>query len=381
MDQKKVGRFLKELRKEKGITQEQLAEKLNVSGRSVSRWETGSNMPDISLLVEIADYYDVDVRELIDGERKSEMMNEETREVADKMATYAGREKNNLLRFVQICGIAGIVLSILALVLQTITYEPDLRRSGAIFATFAVFVMTCVITLYVTGILQKISEHKKLVKTIKIVTIVILGIGVHYFIITVLVIGMAMASVLGAKIKVTNDIADYNTYIHNGKGAASEYQMGSYEEFGVFPEHIPEGANVEEFQLMYYNPWDPQYITYMTLDYEEGYDEEIARLQSIGVDEYIGFYTVTGEPDGYDLVAIDSDQYYGFVYAMIPEGSDLQNGDAGEGTGNTRITYVGIMFCNYALDVDVHQYLPDKYILPGFDATDNNPYRKKLMGE
>ena len=70
MDQKKVGQFLKELRKEKGITQEELAEKLGVSGRTVSRWETGTNMPDISLLVEIADFYEVDVRELIEGERK-----------------------------------------------------------------------------------------------------------------------------------------------------------------------------------------------------------------------------------------------------------------------------------------------------------------------
>ena len=59
MDQKKIGRFLKELRKEKVITQEQLAEKIKVSGRTVSRWETGSNMPDISLLAELADFYDV----------------------------------------------------------------------------------------------------------------------------------------------------------------------------------------------------------------------------------------------------------------------------------------------------------------------------------
>ena len=51
MDQIKVGAFLKDLRKEKGITQEQLAEKLGVSGRTISRWETGKNMPDISLLV------------------------------------------------------------------------------------------------------------------------------------------------------------------------------------------------------------------------------------------------------------------------------------------------------------------------------------------
>ena len=52
MNQKKIGSFLKELRKEKGITQEEFAENLNVSGRTVSRWETGVNMPDISLLVD-----------------------------------------------------------------------------------------------------------------------------------------------------------------------------------------------------------------------------------------------------------------------------------------------------------------------------------------
>ena len=50
MDQIKIGIFLKELRKEKKLTQEQLAEKLNVSGRTVSRWETGSNMPDIGMM-------------------------------------------------------------------------------------------------------------------------------------------------------------------------------------------------------------------------------------------------------------------------------------------------------------------------------------------
>ena len=54
VDQVKIGNFLKKLRKEKGITQEQLAEILNVSGRTVSRWETGNNMPDISILVDLS---------------------------------------------------------------------------------------------------------------------------------------------------------------------------------------------------------------------------------------------------------------------------------------------------------------------------------------
>ena len=80
MDQIKIGSFLKELRKEKNLTQENLAEKLNVSNRTISRWETGSNMPDIGMLVEIAEFYDVSIPEIINGERKSENMNQETKE-------------------------------------------------------------------------------------------------------------------------------------------------------------------------------------------------------------------------------------------------------------------------------------------------------------
>ncbi len=92
MDQKKIGLFLKELRKEKNITQEELAEKLNVSNRTISRWETGNNMPDISLLVELSELYHVSIPEIIDGERKSENMNQETRDTAVKMAEYSKNE-------------------------------------------------------------------------------------------------------------------------------------------------------------------------------------------------------------------------------------------------------------------------------------------------
>ena len=76
MDTKKIGAFLKQCRKEKNLTQEQLAEKFEVSARTVSRWETGINMPDLSILVQLAEYYDVELRELLDGER-SQTMNKE----------------------------------------------------------------------------------------------------------------------------------------------------------------------------------------------------------------------------------------------------------------------------------------------------------------
>ncbi len=54
MDQKKIGAFLKKLRAEKQLTQEQLAEILGVTNRSISRWENGVNMPDFDLVIEIA---------------------------------------------------------------------------------------------------------------------------------------------------------------------------------------------------------------------------------------------------------------------------------------------------------------------------------------
>ena len=108
MNQQKIGSFLKKLRNEKGITQENLAEQFGVSSRTVSRWENGNNMPDISILVEVAEFYDVDIREIIDGERKSENMTQETKEVLAKTAEYTSLEKEKFLKSLK--GIVAIGL-------------------------------------------------------------------------------------------------------------------------------------------------------------------------------------------------------------------------------------------------------------------------------
>ncbi len=97
-DQQKTGAFLKALRKEKNLTQEQLAERFSVTGRTVSRWETGVNLPDLPLLVELADYYNVDIRELIDGERKSEKMEPETKETLLKVSDYTEADKKQSVK-------------------------------------------------------------------------------------------------------------------------------------------------------------------------------------------------------------------------------------------------------------------------------------------
>ncbi len=109
MDQRKVGRFLKELRKEKSVTQEQLAEILGVSNRSISRWENGATMPDFDLLFLIAEYFEVEIGEILNGERKEIDMDIQTEETLRKVTDYHNTEKEFFSK--KICGvfIAGIV--------------------------------------------------------------------------------------------------------------------------------------------------------------------------------------------------------------------------------------------------------------------------------
>lgn len=109
MNQQKLGEFLKYLRKEKGLTQEQIAGRFYVSSRTVSRWETGSNMPDMDMLVALADFYNVDIGEILDGERKSEEMNKEQKENLAKIADYCNRREKMLLRKMIAIIMIGIV--------------------------------------------------------------------------------------------------------------------------------------------------------------------------------------------------------------------------------------------------------------------------------
>ena len=158
MDQKKIGSFLRELRKEQGITQEQFAEKLGVSARTISRWETGNNMPDISLLSEIADYYGVGIPEIIAGERKSDEMNEEVKEVADAMSDYAGEEKAKLVKSIRNLSIIGLIALIIYMVLgETGAYERNtLFRYAYGYSEALIYVTVVMFPLYTTGLLSRL---------------------------------------------------------------------------------------------------------------------------------------------------------------------------------------------------------------------------------
>ena len=109
MNQEKIGRFLKQLRMEKQLTQEKLSETLGVSRRTVSRWETGNNLPDLSILVELAEFYDVDLKEIFAGERNQNMMNEEEKDTLKQAAVYAEQRKKKIIRRMHILFIVGCI--------------------------------------------------------------------------------------------------------------------------------------------------------------------------------------------------------------------------------------------------------------------------------
>lgn len=113
MDQQKIGRFLRELRNEQGLTQAQVAERLNVSNRSVSRWENGTTMPDFDLLMQLSDCYSIEVGELLDGERKNGGSQRDSKETLIKAVDYQNTEKityTKKLFYVFLVGILAMAL-------------------------------------------------------------------------------------------------------------------------------------------------------------------------------------------------------------------------------------------------------------------------------
>lgn len=161
MNQNKVGNFIKELRKERELTQEQMAEIFNVSRRTVSRWETGSNLPDLDILIEMSDYYEVDLRELLDGERKKEKMNEEMKETVMKVAEYSNEEKRKMARMTLVYFVLGIVSLVINEGMRFFDL-PEVFWVGFIEGATTGMTLVSMIfgILYVTGAMMKIREFK-----------------------------------------------------------------------------------------------------------------------------------------------------------------------------------------------------------------------------
>ena len=179
--------------------------------------------------------------------------------------------------------------------------------------------------------------------------------------------GIALVFRLDAKIEVYDDLSQYESYLagadRDGKGKWNKWGMDE----SIWPRKITETMNVRDFKMVYYNPWDAQYLGYLVVDYSpEEYAEEADRLRNYPSTEYKGYYGVEEEKT-HELLAVNADPYNGFVYALTD--------------GKSRIIYAEEIFCNYFMDLDYLKYIPEDYLLDGFDARTDNPYRKKMMHE
>lgn len=161
MDQKKMGLFIKDMRKEKGFTQEQLAETLGVSNRSISRWENGANMPDFDIVIHLAKFFNVSIEELLDGEKKEDIVNKEKEEAMLKVSDYENEGKVNMSKRVRLIFVAGLV----ALIINLIIEIQGLRGNSTYNAIYD-FINGFALSVMFTGILYT-TKHMKRMRAFK----------------------------------------------------------------------------------------------------------------------------------------------------------------------------------------------------------------------
>lgn len=115
MERKTIGAFLSALRKANGMTQQEVADKLNVSNKTVSKWERDEGYPEIMILPAIAELYSVSVDEILRGERITNTSHEDKKDTkSDERIKYL-IEKSKV-KFNN-CSIISLILGVVALVL------------------------------------------------------------------------------------------------------------------------------------------------------------------------------------------------------------------------------------------------------------------------
>ena len=138
MDQVKIGKFISQMRKEKGLTQKQLGEELLISDKTVSKWETGKGMPEVSLMLPLCEKLGINVNELLTGER---IPDEDYKKKAEENIMDIMREKEESIKKVIIEAVAFIItLAGMSLIMVAVLAELGIWQRGLLIA-IAVIVM------------------------------------------------------------------------------------------------------------------------------------------------------------------------------------------------------------------------------------------------
>lgn len=121
MEQIKIGKFIASCRKEQGMTQAVLAEKLGISDRAVSKWETGKSMPDSGIMLELCELMKINVNELLSGEHITmEDYNAKSEEVILGLKSENEKYAKRLLRSEAYIVVVGVVASLAMIIAGTI---------------------------------------------------------------------------------------------------------------------------------------------------------------------------------------------------------------------------------------------------------------------
>ncbi len=149
MDAKVTGCFIAQLRKELGLTQKELAEKLEVTDKAISRWETGKGLPDTSLLKPLAEIFGVSVGELLSGKRMddSQIKNQADHIILESLSYEERQEKwKGILRYVFLGILVALGGFFFALVLARFATSKDAAVS------LGIGMYLCIVTITCTGI-------------------------------------------------------------------------------------------------------------------------------------------------------------------------------------------------------------------------------------
>ena len=122
MNQEKIGSFIAENRKAKRLTQIEFAEKLGVSNKSVSRWETGKNMPDVSLFLSICDVLDISVNELLIGEHITTQESKKADEILVETIKNSNKKLQTAKRLIYV---VAVLVNALFMIAVPLTATPS----------------------------------------------------------------------------------------------------------------------------------------------------------------------------------------------------------------------------------------------------------------
>ena len=122
MNQEKIGSFIAENRKAKKLTQIEFAEKLGVSNKSVSRWETGKNMPDVSLFLSICDVLDISVNELLIGEHITTQESKKADEILVETIKNSNKKLQTAKRLIYV---VAVLVNALFMIAVPLTATPS----------------------------------------------------------------------------------------------------------------------------------------------------------------------------------------------------------------------------------------------------------------